>query len=728
MRPCEALAPPVFVGGGAIRALANESQTIRPEYAVVRTLRNETACPDISVVVPVFNAALHLVATLRTVQQQTLATWELIAVDDGSTDASADIVAEQARSEPRIRLLRQANAGVSIARNRGVAVARAPLIAFLDADDLWHPDKLLIHLERHRADPGLGVSFARVEFLTPDSHPTGLVASHPRQPLLPADLLYENPTTTTSNWVLRREVFEAVGGFVEGMSYSEDLEWLLRVACDGRWRIEAIDRVLTFYRTSAGGLSSSLEKMEQGWLRLIGEARRYAPELVEAHFNAAQAVHLRYLARRSLRLRGDPAQGVDFLVRAFGSDTPRLLQEPRRTGLTALAVLGRLLLHRARGLLPSAFPSTALLDAAPQTRPDAVSRSDFPVPLVSVVMPLYNSAATVRASLESVLAQTYRNLEILVVDDGSTDDGVALCRSYDDPRLRIVQQRNRGLAGARNTGIRHSSGSIVAFLDSDDLWLPEKIERHVEHLRSHPEVGVSYSCSAFIDQAGQPLGIYQTPALHNITPELILCRNPISNGSCVVLRREVLDGIRFEANLYGTPESYWFDDSFRQSEDIECWIRIALQTRWQIEGIGEALTLYRVTSGGLSANIEKQFASWQRVLDKTATYAPEVIARHGRRARGYQLRYLARRAIQERQPQAGVRLVHQAIGTYPKLLVEEPFRSLITLAAGYLGLLLPASLYSLLERVMMRVTGAMQRLRIGARARRRPRGSSGNGA
>jgi hypothetical protein len=268
----------------------------------------------------------------------------------------------------------------------------------------------------------------------------------------------------------------------------------------------------------------------------------------------------------------------------------------------------------------------------------------------------------------------------------------------------------------------------VAFLDSDDLWLPEKIERHVDHLYAHPEVGVSYSCSAFIDGAGKSLGIYQTPALHHITPDLILCRNPISNGSCVVLRREVLDGIRFEANLYGTTESYWFDDSFRQSEDIECWIRIALQTRWQIEGIGEALTLYRVSSGGLSANIEKQFASWQRVLDKTATYAPDFIARHGRRARGYQLRYLARRAIQERQPRVGVRLVHQSIGTYPRQLLEEPLRTLITLAAGYLGVLLPASLHSLLERVMMRVIGAMQRLRIDASARRHPDSRASKGA
>ena len=92
--------------------------------------------PDISVVVPVFNAAPHLLATLRTVQQQTLSNWELIAVDDGSTDASASLVAELAQTDHRIRLVRQANAGVSIARNRGVAACRAPLIAFLDADDL----------------------------------------------------------------------------------------------------------------------------------------------------------------------------------------------------------------------------------------------------------------------------------------------------------------------------------------------------------------------------------------------------------------------------------------------------------------------------------------------------------------------------------------------------------------------------------------------------------------
>lgn len=333
-------------------------------------------------------------------------------------------------------------------------------------------------------------------------------------------------------------------------------------------------------------------------------------------------------------------------------------------------------------------------------------------PLVSVVMPLYNSAATVRESLESILAQTYSNLEILVVDDGSTDEGVALCRSYDDPRIRIVQQQNRGLAGARNTGIRVSSGAIVAFLDSDDLWLPEKVAMHVNHLQSHPEVGVSYSRSAFIDAAGESLGIYQTPQLQGITPELILCRNPISNGSCVVMRREVLDGIRFKANLYGATESYWFDDSFRQSEDIECWLRIALQTSWGIEGIAEPLTLYRVSSGGLSANVEKQFASWQRVLDKTAGYAPELIRRHGRRARAYQLRYLARRATRERERGPAMRLTVQALGAHWQILLEEPGRTLVTMAAASLLWILPPAQYKWLEGRMIRLTGKHQKRRI----------------
>jgi glycosyltransferase involved in cell wall biosynthesis len=334
------------------------------------------------------------------------------------------------------------------------------------------------------------------------------------------------------------------------------------------------------------------------------------------------------------------------------------------------------------------------------------------MPKVSVIIPVYNVAALVGATLQSVLQQTYPDFEVIVVDDGSTDGSLSVCQDFTDPRIRIVSQHNRGLAGARNTGIRHAQGEYIAFLDSDDLWLPEKLAQHVAHLDHSPDVGVSFSRSRFIDEAGADLGIYQMPKLTDITPGHLFCRNPIGNGSAVVIRRAVLAEIQFQENLYGTVEDFYFDDTFRQSEDIECWLRIALQTHWQIEGIPDALTLYRVNTGGLSANILNQYATWERILAKTLTYNPEFVAQWGDKARAYQLRYLARRAARQRSPKMATQLLHQAIATDWHIFLEEPHRTLLTLAAIYTLWLLPKAAYQGLEAIAMGVTGLLQRRRI----------------
>ncbi|MGB7415630.1 MAG: glycosyltransferase family 2 protein [Thermosynechococcaceae cyanobacterium] len=221
--------------------------------------------------------------------------------------------------------------------------------------------------------------------------------------------------------------------------------------------------------------------------------------------------------------------------------------------------------------------------------------------LVSVIVPVYNVEEYVADAVRSVLSQTYQNFELIIVDDESPDRSIDICRQITDPRIKIVHQKNRGLAGARNTGIRNAQGEYLAFLDSDDLWTPDKLEKHVQHLNASPNIGVSFSRSAFINGQGQSVGIYQMPKLTDISAGHLLCRNPIGNGSAPVIRRAVFEQICFSDSRHDQLENFYFDEDLRQSEDIECWIRIMAQTHWEIEGIPEALTLYRINTGGLSA-------------------------------------------------------------------------------------------------------------------------------
>lgn len=119
---------------------------------------------------------------------------------------------------------------------------------------------------------------------------------------------------------------------------------------------------------------------------------------------------------------------------------------------------------------------------------------------VSVIIPVYNADKYIAATVESVLAQTYKNFEILIIDDGSPDKSLKVCQQFQDSRIKIICQANRGLPGARNTGIRHAQGDYIAFLDADDIWLPNKLEKHVNHLNNSPTVGISFCYSAFINE------------------------------------------------------------------------------------------------------------------------------------------------------------------------------------------------------------------------------------
>lgn len=318
------------------------------------------------------------------------------------------------------------------------------------------------------------------------------------------------------------------------------------------------------------------------------------------------------------------------------------------------------------------------------------------MPAVSVVIPLFQTERYVAEAVRSVIAQTFPDFELIVVDDGSTDRGPAIVRAISDVRVRVVSQANRGLSGARNTGIREARAPLIAFLDADDVWHREKLARHVAHLAAAPEVGVSFSWSRLVDAQGHGIGAITWPLDRPVRIEDLFCRNPIGNGSTPVVRRAALDAAAFPDAATG--RTCWFDETFPQSEDIDCWMRIALGSAWRFAVVPEPLTDYRVLPSGLSANVDRQIATWRRFRDRIAVRAPELVAREGARAEAQQLRYLARRAVTSADRGLALRLMREALRLHPRLLMEEPRSVSATMAAAILAQCLSVERYALVTR------------------------------
>lgn len=304
------------------------------------------------------------------------------------------------------------------------------------------------------------------------------------------------------------------------------------------------------------------------------------------------------------------------------------------------------------------------------------------MPLASIVVPAFNVAKTLPETLAALLAQSFADFEIIIVDDGSCDETADLARAFQsDPRVRLVSQRNRGLAGARNSGIAAARGELIGFCDADDIWEPHKLETHVRHLRTSPHVGISFSGSCLINDNSMPMGRSQSPRLYHIDAAHILKRNPIGNGSAPVIRKTVFDTIAYRPKFEATRDWY-FDETFRQSEDIECWMRIVLTTDWVFEGVPGLLTQYRISSGGLSAATDRQLASWENMITKLSPIAPAFFAQHVPAARAYQLRYLARRSVSDLEGARAFELVCASLKHSKRPVFEEPIKTLVTFCAA----------------------------------------------
>lgn len=207
----------------------------------------------------------------------------------------------------------------------------------------------------------------------------------------------------------------------------------------------------------------------------------------------------------------------------------------------------------------------------------------MPLPLLSVVIPAYNVAPFIAAAVGSVLRQTMDDLEVIVVDDGSTDDTAALVGAFQDARLRLMRQDNKGAAGARNTGIRAARGRYLGLLDGDDIWMVTKAERHIAMLDADPDIAVSFSHSAYLGPDGTATGACLIEHVHRPSLAQTIRRNRVGNCSTPIGRTEDFR----EAGL--------FDQRLRANlDDYEMWPRLMRRTGKAIVCLPQCLTGHRI--------------------------------------------------------------------------------------------------------------------------------------
>jgi glycosyltransferase involved in cell wall biosynthesis len=210
--------------------------------------------------------------------------------------------------------------------------------------------------------------------------------------------------------------------------------------------------------------------------------------------------------------------------------------------------------------------------------------------LVSVIIPNYNYARFLSKAINSVLAQTYPNIEIIVVDDGSTDNSLAILARYED-RVQVLAQANQGVARARNNGVARSSGEYLAFLDADDLWLPAKIEKQVELFEKNTALGLVHVGIEDRDVEGNLLATKLVGMEGWVAPELLRFQKPVilGGGSGFMIRR---------ANF---AETGGFDPRLSTSADWEFLYRVT--SRYEVGFIKEVLMVYRIHGSNMHGNV-----------------------------------------------------------------------------------------------------------------------------
>ena len=237
-------------------------------------------------------------------------------------------------------------------------------------------------------------------------------------------------------------------------------------------------------------------------------------------------------------------------------------------------------------------------------------------PLVSAIIPNYNYSRYICEAVESALNQTYKNVEVIVVDDGSSDDSLKVLSGYGD-RIKVISQKNAGVAMARNNGVEVSTGEYVAFLDADDVWLPDKVEKQVDRFLAEPALGLVHVGVQDISAEGNDLDVHTDGMQGKVSHELLLFDRPVilGGGSGIMVPRNVFD------------EVGGFDTRLSTSADWDLFYQIS--SRYEVGFVSDVLLRYRFHGSNMHGNIDRMQREMIVGFDKAfeGSLAPQNIKR-----------------------------------------------------------------------------------------------------
>lgn len=496
--------------------------------------------PKVTVIIPVYNGSKYLREAIDSALGQTYPNVEVIVVNDGSTDGGATERIALSYGN-RIRYLAKENGGVSTALNLGIGKMTGEYFSWLSHDDVYYPQKIEAQMkylfENRLRDT---ILYGGYELINESSQTVAQIKPdnlYPEEKLNIPLLPILKGLINGCSLLIHKSHFEKTGPFDINLKLAQDYALWFKMFRQAQ--VHFLPGI--FVRT-----------------RIHNEQQTHRKE--ELSLKECNSVWTSFIDEVTIKEMCE----IDGSPYTFYRNTAEFLR--KFTKYTEAQRHAESLAKKAKGK-------------------------------ISVIIPFYNRIPLLCEALRSVLAQTYKNIEVLLVNDGSTDD-LSPLKLFKDPRVRTIFQNHQGVSAARNLGISLASGEYIAFLDSDDLWLPKKLEKQINYMESN-RLDFSHTSYQRMSMQRIPKEIVHSGRFAGKVFPRILASCGVATPT-VMIKREILNNKRF-------------DESIEFGEDVCMWIDIAYTISFG--GIDEPLTMVRIGPQTSAFNDEKQRIAYKCIYN-----------------------------------------------------------------------------------------------------------------